>query len=106
MLSYLELPFLTVARPPTPVKDDSFFLLLLASQTRSIILLLFKCCLTPRPSPHVVHLCECWEDISRGMGTQGGVGVPPLLALQTLHFKDWDVDCNDNDDGGCVGGFQ
>ena len=41
------------------------------------------------------------------MGTQGGVGVPPLLSLQTLHFKDWDVDCNDNGGGGCGGGgFQ
>ena len=25
LLSYLVLPFLTVARPPTPVKDDYFF---------------------------------------------------------------------------------
>ena len=40
------------------------------------------------------------------MGTQGGVGAPPLLSLQTLHFKDWDVDCNDDDGGGGVGGFQ
>ena len=43
------------------------------------------------------------------MGTQGGVGVPPLPSLQTLHFKDWDVNCNDGGgggDGGCGGGFQ
>ena len=40
------------------------------------------------------------------MGTQGGVGVPPLPSLRTLHFKDWDVDCKDNDDGGGGGGFQ
>ena len=40
------------------------------------------------------------------MGTQGGVGVPPLPSLQTLYFKDLDVDCNDDNGDGSGGGFQ
>ena len=62
--------------------------------------------LDPPPLPTCCPPVSVGRTFPGEWGHKGGVGVPPLPSLQTLHFKDWDVDCNDDDDGGGVGGFQ